>query len=55
LIDECAQTEKTRQGPGAQPATPGGAPAYTATPVNFNGSMYLTRGGALTGVSASKT
>jgi hypothetical protein len=30
-----------------------GAP-YAATPVNFNGTTHLTRGGALTGVADSK-
>jgi hypothetical protein len=32
----------------------GAVPAYAATPVNFNGSTHLARGGALTGVSDSK-
>jgi Concanavalin A-like lectin/glucanases superfamily len=32
----------------------GAVPSYVATAVNFNGSTHLTRGGALTGVSASK-
>ena len=32
----------------------GAVPPYAATPVNFNGTTHLTRGGALTGVSASK-
>lgn len=32
----------------------GAAPAYAATPVSFDGATHLTRGGALTGVSASK-
>ena len=31
-----------------------GAAPYAATPVNFNGSTHLTRGGALTGVADSK-
>jgi hypothetical protein len=29
-------------------------PSYVATPVHFNGSTYLARGGALTGVSGGK-
>ena len=33
----------------------GAVPSYAAMPVNFDGVTYLTRGGALTGVSASKT
>jgi hypothetical protein len=33
---------------------PGPVPSYAATPVNFNGSTYLTRGGPLTDVSDSK-
>jgi hypothetical protein len=33
---------------------PGAVPSYAATPVDFNGSTHLTRGGPLTGVSDSK-
>ena len=32
----------------------GAVPSYAAMPVNFDGVTYLTRGGALTGVSDSK-
>jgi hypothetical protein len=33
---------------------PGAVPSYAATPVNFNGSTHLARGGPLTGVADSK-